>query len=311
MYEKQLESIAEVLTQPSLPLYNTLLRKRPLPTSLRRATVTRRSEHEDVEVSDHHFEEAQELSEDDSSSEEDTDQENTKRSGSTKIKSLSSRKVTALSSRKPSNQEPGRHEMAPRGTKNSTSGRAAREAEEKKKKKRAPPKRREADSESEEEEDQEQDQDQENKRLKIEVFRLQKATQLASGSKSKGGKNAQPGTESAEARETLSQTKMWLWKQVKFISNDVQCARATKLVMQKMDLRSLKGLTGRDLVNAEETWIAMSMDTVRKGLNYWRNYVQQELHKLMFKEVWATGSAHDPDSVPDIKQILQLALAMG
>ena len=69
--------------------------------------------------------------------------------------------------------------------------------------------------------------------------------------------------------------------------------------MQKLNLRSLQGLSGNDKINAEETWIAENRDTVRLCLNHWRNYVQQELHKLVFKEVWVPNSVHDEDSVPN------------
>ena len=46
-------------------------------------------------------------------------------------------------------------------------------------------------------------------------------------------------------------------------------------------------------------------------LNCWRDYVQQELHKLVFKEVWVPNSDHDKDSAPNKVQILKLALRDG
>ena len=55
----------------------------------------------------------------------------------------------------------------------------------------------------------------------------------------------------------------------------------------------------------------MNMDTVRVTLNNWRNYVQQELRKLMFKEVWVPQSPIYPDLAPYKAEILKLALRNG
>ena len=315
MSEKQ--SVARALTKSSLPLYKTLLLNRPLPTSLGRAAAANRPRLlEDLEH--YQFEDAQrESHRDDSTSAEDSDQENqdtNQRPGSRsgRNKRHSSRTAGAFSSRQVTNQEPEGQEMA--RSKNTTAGaRAASQESTKRKKKVAKRKKAEEDSDSESEDSgrDEENVEIENKRLKSEVYRLQMATQLSAKNKSGRAKKGTPGTGSAEERETASTTKFWLWKRVKFLKDETQITDATEKVMQKMNLRSLKGLSGNEKINAEQTWIAENRDTVRLVLNYWRNYVQQELHKLMFVDVWVPNSVHDADSVPNADQILKLALRDG
>ena len=312
MSEKQ--SVAK----SSLPLYKTLLLNRPLPTSLRAAAAANRPRLlQDLEH--YQFEDAQRESHpDDSTSEENSDQENqdtNQRRGSRsgRNKRHSSSTAGAFSSRQLTNQEPQGHEMARSNNTTARARAASQESTKRKKKVAAKRKKAEEDSDSESEDSgrDEENVEIENKRLKSEVYRLQMATQLSAKNKSGRSKKGTPGTGSAEERETASTTKFWLWKRVKFLKDETQITDATKKVMQKMNLRSLKGLSGNEKINAEETWVAENRDTVRLVLNYWRNYVQQELHKLMFTEVWIPNSVFDADSVPNPDQILKLALRDG
>ena len=232
------QSVAkQSLTKSSLSLYKTLQLHRPLPTSHGRVAASRRRESTEEEVTDQHFEDAQrEAHQNDFSSGEDSDQENqhtTRRSGSGsgRNKHRSSNSAGVFSSRQLTNQEPGGHEieMSPRRTKNSVAaaqGSQRAETEPEKKKKRAPAKRKaESESESEEEEiDEEAIKERvEFKRLRNEVYRLEKEKQLAIKNKFGHKKKAAPGTESAEARETATQVKFWLFKRVKFLADDNQC----------------------------------------------------------------------------------------
>lgn len=142
------------------------------------------------------------------------------------------------------------------------------------------------------------------------IFRLQTQVQNVARSGSKAGKKGPEGTDSAEARLVHSTTKKHLFKICKFLKDHNQLMKATRIVMGLLKLKSLEGLQDEALVVAEETWIAANMDTVRLGINDHRNYIQNELHKLLFQEIWKDAPER-ANEVPTPEEILQLALRNG
>ena len=143
---------------------------------------------------------------------------------------------------------------------------------------------------------------QENEKLKLELFRMKKRMKLERAGTS-APKSA--GTQHAMKREVHKCTKTSLWKICKFIKNETKQVKATKFVMEKLDLAELEGLEGEELVNAQETWKATYKEEVRWALNKQRNYVQQELREVMEKEVFQKNRIHE---FPNEEQILELIL---
>ena len=112
----------------------------------------------------------------------------------------------------------------------------------------------------------------ENEALKLEMLRLKKRMKL-----DKSGSNgpAISGTDKAMQREVTKTAKQQLWKICKFIKNDAKLMKATKFVMEQMELVELQGLEGAKLVDAQETWKKRYCPSVRTAINKMRNYVQQ------------------------------------
>ena len=115
-----------------------------------------------------------------------------------------------------------------------------------------------------------------------ELERLRLRNQLASTQKGRkpsklGGKS----TVSAEEMLVYNTAKTDFIKVAKFIKNETELIAATKMVMGMLDLQCLEGLHGKQLVHAEEIWIANNKEFVRKGVNDWRNYVIGEFYKFM------------------------------
>ena len=144
---------------------------------------------------------------------------------------------------------------------------------------------------------------QENAQLKLELARLQKKIKLdRSGTSARG--SGSKGSQSAMAREVKKVAKTKLWKICKFLRNQNKLDKATKYVMETMDLIEFAGLEGKELVEAKEVWIATHSGCVREALNKHRNYVQQELRNVMEK----VFLENKEDEFPNEKQILDLAM---
>jgi hypothetical protein len=150
----------------------------------------------------------------------------------------------------------------------------------------------------------EKDTEQENKRLKMELVRMKKRITLINNVKA--GKPAS-GTPKALTDEVKSEVSNFLWANCKFIKNDQFLIKATRLVMQQMELADFDGLEGEDLIEAEEIWVATHKDTVRRQLNYQRNYVHQEIKKLVDRFL-KEGRVND---LPDVEEIKMLAKREG
>ena len=100
-------------------------------------------------------------------------------------------------------------------------------------------------------------------------------------------------------------TKNALWKVCKFFKNDSYLIKGTKFVMEALELREHADLSDTALMEAQEMWIRDHSDTVRLAMNDQRNYVQQELRKLVF-EIWYQGN--DDHLVPNVEEIMDLML---
>ena len=143
----------------------------------------------------------------------------------------------------------------------------------------------------------------ENQELRLKLRRIEKKLKL----NRTGGvaRNKEAGSNRAMQREVHKCTKQRLWKICKFLRNQNKLDKATKFVMEKLQLADLEGLEGAKLVDAQEIWKATFSPHVRTALNKQRNYVQQELRELMEKEVFQKGKE---DEFPNEEQILDVAL---
>ena len=112
----------------------------------------------------------------------------------------------------------------------------------------------------------------ENEELKLQILRLKKRQKLEKSGTSRASGS---GTAKAMEREVSKTTKTVLWKVCKFIKSDTKLNKATKLVMEQMELAELEGLEGEALVEAQESWKATYRKVVRTSMNKQRNYVQQ------------------------------------
>ena len=124
----------------------------------------------------------------------------------------------------------------------------------------------------------------ENSQLKVQLAAMQQRLKLERTGQASRLKST---NQKAMSREVAKCTKQQLWKICKFIKSESKLVKATRFVMQKLDLAEMEGLEGKDLAEAEEVWIATYKDDVRVALNKQRNYCQQELRGLMeqvFKE---------------------------
>ena len=148
------------------------------------------------------------------------------------------------------------------------------------------------------------------KNLELELLRYkerEKSTAKVASQQGRKKKIVVPGTSSALENLVVSTTKTTLFKVAKFVSNDEQVTKATRKVMESLDIDELRGLEGAELVAAEEEWIATWKDTVRTTLNSWRNYTAGELQKL-FKEEWRPGNE---TCVPDSVQLGKVIMREG
>ena len=162
-------------------------------------------------------------------------------------------------------------------------------------------KKRKTESESEDESTQIQKLISENQKL-----RAISAAAAASGSRSKGGKK-QPlkaGTESATVKEIQKVTKQFLFPKVKVLKNEKELLRATRIIMEHLDLQNHNGLEGQDLDTAQQIWINEHKEYVRQAINSARNYVNQEVQKVIGQAV-ENGRLH---TYPDVETIKKCAL---
>ena len=160
-------------------------------------------------------------------------------------------------------------------------------------------KKRKVESESEDESDRIQKLEAENQKLRA----ISQAA-AASTSRSKKGKKQKAGTVTAVQRLLMDVTKQFLFPKVKVIRNEAQLLKATRMIMDRLDLQNLNGLEGQDLATAQEIWIMENKEHVLHAINNARNYVNQETQKVMSK-VFAEGKAEE---FPDPDCILKCAL---
>jgi len=146
-------------------------------------------------------------------------------------------------------------------------------------------------------------------KLEAENQKLRAISQAAAASASRGkkGKKQKAGSQTAMMRMLGSVTKQFLFPLVKVIKNEVQLVKATRMIMEHLDLQNFNGLEGQDLATAQEIWIQENKEHVRHAINNARNYVNQETQKVMSK-VFADGKAKE---YPDPSCILKCALRDG
>ena len=156
-------------------------------------------------------------------------------------------------------------------------------------------------------------QEAENKRVRAELARYQareNAESKVAALPRRKKKEEVKGTHSAISNMVKETTKTDFFKIAKFVSNDKQTIKATRRVMEFLDIDELKGLEGtNELIGAEEEWMAKWKDTVRKTLNEWRNYTAGELQKLL-KNIMEL-SPDKMEDVPNPEQLAQLVMREG
>lgn len=142
----------------------------------------------------------------------------------------------------------------------------------------------------------------ENEMLKMQLLRMEKKLKLdRTGA---ANSSIQIGTQSAMQREVKKCTKTTLWKICKFLKNHTKLDKATKFVMESLNLTEMEHLQDADLVEAQEVWKAKYSQDVRIALNKQRNYVQQELRELMMSNFKMNKEKEFPNS----EQMLDLIL---
>jgi hypothetical protein len=221
-------------------------------------------------------------------------------------RSSKSQKVSRRSSREPedSDQEPSRRplansfhenrraqredlhpnsEMVRTGSQRRANMRAAAQAKLAAKKKN--------DQSEDEEQEALAEKEKENAELKAKLARVTKQIQLERN----GKMGKQTTNQEAMSREVQKCAKQKLWKVCKFIKNEKKLRKATRFVMKQLELADFVGLEGKDLINAEEDWIATYKEDVRKALNKQRNYVQQECRDLMMQVFKDNKTAEFPN----------------
>ena len=142
--------------------------------------------------------------------------------------------------------------------------------------------------------------------LKIHRLEMEKKAQSNANGYRRTKRSSKGGAVSAIDSVIESTTKTYLFKFCKFLSKPEHLQQATKKVMNQLELRELEEIDDEEeKINFEVEWVAANQDTVCNTLNTWRNYVQGELYKLLFKEMIPGGKIAD---IPSPQQILDLAL---
>jgi hypothetical protein len=146
----------------------------------------------------------------------------------------------------------------------------------------------------------------ENEALVLENQRAEKRMTLNNSNNKK--KKAKKSREmDAMEKEVFSVAKTELSQYKKFIVDDKMLCKCTRWVMIQLDLSSMKGLEGTDLLNKEEEWIAANKDVVRRGMNSYRNYTQQEMREYFLKFF----ADNQEELLPEKDEMLQFALRAG
>ena len=161
-------------------------------------------------------------------------------------------------------------------------------------------KKRKSESESEDESAQIRKLMEQNQRLRA----MSEAAAAAQKSKKGKKKAKKPGTATGVDNVVKSTTKSFLFPRVKVIKNEAAVQKATRMIMNRLDLQNLTGLEGQDLATAEQIWIENSKDLVREAINGGRNYVNQEVQKV----ITAAVKEGTLDTFPNPETILKCAL---
>ncbi len=186
------------------------------------------------------------------------------------------------------------------------------------KKKAAPPKRKpEETSESEEEapdpEEEVTETDEKSKILELQQ-KLALAQERVKRSESRGsrGGRGRKGRSVSSAVDNLVYdiAKTDLFKQVKFINNENELEYATRMVINIIKPAEHEGLKGEKLAKVQGKWIADNLETVRKAVNEWRNYVQGELQKFV-KEALRDVDPAAFDRIPTAEEMYLLIMRNG
>ena len=144
--------------------------------------------------------------------------------------------------------------------------------------------------------------------LQRENNRLQCRNLIAKGGngmrKKKGKKG---GTDTAMHREVKKNAQTDLWQKCKHIRNERYLNKATRFLMDMMDIASFDGLEGKALQDAQDLWVENWQETVRKGVNFQRNYALGEIRDYMVAQI----AAGNEDKLPNKENVVQLALRQG
>ena len=93
-------------------------------------------------------------------------------------------------------------------------------------------------------------------------------------------------------------TSKELSKKTKFLKNDGYIAKACNFVMNKLQPAELQGLTGKELIRAQEVWKELHAPVITKAINKHRCYVNGELQK------WAKEAfKQNRKDIPNKKEI--------
>ena len=98
-----------------------------------------------------------------------------------------------------------------------------------------------------------------------------------------------------------------LWKVCKFIRNEAFQKKAARLVLKKLNLQEMQGLEGDELEAAETIWINNNKSMITRLLNDRRNYVIQQLGKVVVTHA-ADGKL---DELPNVEQMKKLVKRNG
>lgn len=107
--------------------------------------------------------------------------------------------------------------------------------------------------------------------------------------KSSKGKRGQKDQETlmteALEREISKSCKNTLWQINKVIVSDAKLKRATKLVLEDLDLMAFDGLEGDELELATNQWVLDHMEQVGTEINKHRGYVLSEVREVIFDKM--------------------------
>ena len=140
-------------------------------------------------------------------------------------------------------------------------------------------------------------------KLQFENRRLQIRNKSGRGN----GARARSSPKTAMEKEVIRVAKGPLWQKCKHIRNENFLYKATKLVMEHLDLPEFDGLEGDALRKAQDLWIERYQDSVREAINSRRSYCLGEVHDYMVEQM-ADGKMGE---LPDEQSIFQIAMRDG